>query len=126
MFLAQVFVNCFNLKVKTSLKIDSINDHILTDNTDIFLTVSFTGEEPMSGWATINDTTPGLCLAVGLGAVRVLYMSYDTPAVFAPADKVSNMVITSAWHASKTRYGSKRYIITLPVFRIHSLNPIPF
>jgi len=67
-------------------------------------TVTFTYEEPISGWVTTLKSVPGLCLGIGLGAIHVVYVNKNISAEIVPADKVANMIITSAWHASKTRY----------------------
>lgn len=67
------------------------------------MTVTFTQDEPIPGWATSLKSVPGLCLGVGLGAIHVVYGNKDTVALIISADKVANMIISSAWHASKSR-----------------------
>lgn len=42
-------------------------------------------------------------MGIGLGAIHVVYLNSDSYGEIVPADKVANMIITSAWHASKTR-----------------------
>lgn len=89
--------------------------------------VVFTDDEPISGWATSLKSVSGLCLGVGLGAIRVLLADPDVCATVVPADKVANMIITSAWHASKTRYCTqyyrirKMYLIAVITLLLHYL-----
>jgi hypothetical protein len=66
--------------------------------------VLFTDKEPISGWATGLKSLTGLCLGLGLGVIRVLPGKRDITLRAVPADKVANMIITSAWNATKTRY----------------------
>ncbi|XP_022169980.1 fatty acyl-CoA reductase wat-like [Myzus persicae] len=73
--------------------------------------VTFTNEEPISGWVNTMKSVPGLCLGVGLGAIHVVHVDPNVGAIIMPADNVANMIITAAHHASKTR--SKP---TIPVF----------
>lgn len=67
-------------------------------------TVVFTQEEPIPGWTSNLKSVPGLCLGIGLGAIHVVWANKDCYASIVPGDKVANLIITSAWHASKTRY----------------------
>ncbi|KAL5239952.1 hypothetical protein ACI65C_007362 [Semiaphis heraclei] len=73
--------------------------------------VTFTNEEPITGWGTTMNSVPGLCMGVGLGAIHVVNVDPNVHAILMPADNVANMIITAAHHASKTR--SKP---TIPVF----------
>ncbi|XP_050427037.1 fatty acyl-CoA reductase wat-like isoform X1 [Adelges cooleyi] len=63
--------------------------------------VTFTKDEPITGWFTSVKSVPGLCTAIGIGAVRVLICDTDAPAVTVPADKVANLIITAVWQGSK-------------------------
>ncbi|VVC39114.1 Hypothetical protein CINCED_3A018395 [Cinara cedri] len=48
-------------------------------------------------------SVPGLCVGVALGVIHVFMANYSNPLFIMPADNVSNMIITSAWHASKPK-----------------------
>jgi len=82
--------------------------------------VVFTQNEPIPGWATSLKSLPGLCMALGLGAIRIMYVNGDLCAEIIPADKVANIIITSAWHASKTRLETP-----IPVFNYVPNNMAP-
>jgi len=69
----------------------------------LFSTVTFTDKEPITGWANTMKSVPGLCIGLGLGAIHVVYLDPKIRVVLIPADNVSNMIITAAHHASKTR-----------------------
>ncbi|XP_060838330.1 fatty acyl-CoA reductase wat-like [Rhopalosiphum padi] len=82
--------------------------------------VTFTDKEPITGWANTMKSVPGLCIGLGLGAIHVVYLDPKIRVVLIPADNVSNMIITAAHHASKTR--SKPII---PVFNFVPNNSAP-
>ncbi|VVC29128.1 Hypothetical protein CINCED_3A024702 [Cinara cedri] len=63
--------------------------------------VVFTQSDPIEGWATNMMSVPGLCVGVALGAIHVCKCKCSNTAVVMPADNVCNMIITTAWHASK-------------------------
>ncbi|XP_050427039.1 fatty acyl-CoA reductase wat-like isoform X4 [Adelges cooleyi] len=63
--------------------------------------VTFTKDEPITGWFTNVNSVPGLCIGIIVGAIRVLLCDKDAPCVIVPADKVANLIITAVWQGSK-------------------------
>ncbi|XP_050541771.1 fatty acyl-CoA reductase wat-like isoform X2 [Daktulosphaira vitifoliae] len=62
-----------------------------------------TCDEPFAGWFIPSLSVPTLIFGVTIGIVHVLFADPEAPAVIVPADKVANMIITCAFHASKKR-----------------------
>ncbi|XP_050422292.1 fatty acyl-CoA reductase wat-like [Adelges cooleyi] len=83
--------------------------------------VVFTQDEPIVGWFTNMSSVPGLCLGIGLGAIRVLLIDKDTPAVIVPADKVANLIISAVWHITKKSNEDS----SIPIFNFVPNNRAP-
>lgn len=61
------------------------------------LTVTGTAHEPIRGWVDNVYGPTGYGLGVGLGLVRVGFVTGNSEADIVPVDKVVNCVIAASW-----------------------------